>query len=89
MTPRATKAQPIARIKKSAGMIVAQTSFTVPAYINKTERKTNAIPAIVSPLILPNVNFFHISAIKMITRLVILNSNLRTLKALLPLFPCE
>ncbi|MGG6460776.1 MAG: hypothetical protein ACM3JQ_05045 [Candidatus Eiseniibacteriota bacterium] len=57
--PSAIKAQPIARIKKSAGIIMAHTLFTLPAYKNKIERKTNAIPAIVSPLILSNMNFFR------------------------------
>jgi hypothetical protein len=52
ITPRMIKAHPIARIKKSAGMSIAQISFTVPAYKNNIERKTNAMPVMVSPLIL-------------------------------------
>jgi hypothetical protein len=46
------KAHPIARIKKSAGMIMAQILLTVPAYKNNIERNTRAIPVIVSPFIL-------------------------------------
>ena len=52
ITPRMIKAHPIARIKKSAGMSIAQISLTVPAYKNSIERNTNAMPAMVSPLIL-------------------------------------
>ncbi len=38
-------------------MIIAHISFTAPAYKNNIERKTKAIPATVSPLILSNSNF--------------------------------
>lgn len=51
MTPKATNPPPIARIKKSAGRIRAQTWFTELAYMNRMARKTNAIPVIVSPFI--------------------------------------
>jgi hypothetical protein len=51
------KAHPIARIKKSAGMIMAHTALTVPAYKNNIERKTKAMPTTVSPLILSKLEF--------------------------------
>jgi hypothetical protein len=49
-------------------MIMAHVSFTVPAYKNNRERKTRAIPAIVSPLTLSKSKFFCRSVIKMISR---------------------
>jgi hypothetical protein len=52
ITPKIIRAHPSARIKKSAGMIMAHVEFTLPAYKNKMERKTNAIPATASPLTL-------------------------------------
>jgi hypothetical protein len=54
MTPSVINAQPIAKIKKSAGIIIAHVSFTVPAYRNNRDRKTRAMPAMVSPLTLSN-----------------------------------
>jgi hypothetical protein len=59
MTPRIIKAQPMARIKKSAGIIMAHTEFTAPAYKKIIERKTKAIPAIVSPLTLSKSLFLR------------------------------
>ena len=67
ISPNAMNAPPIARIKKSAGMSIAQISLTLPAQMNNRERKTKAIPVIVSPLILSNPKFFLITAIKMIS----------------------
>ena len=67
MTPRAINAQPIAKIKKSAGTIIAQVSFTVPAYRNNRDRITRAMPAMVSPLTLSNSKLFCGSVIKMIS----------------------
>jgi hypothetical protein len=67
MTPSAINAHPIAKIKKSAGIIIAHVSFTVPAYRNKRDRKTRAMPAMVSPLTLTNPKFFCRSVIKMIS----------------------
>lgn len=58
MTPKAINAQPIAKIKKSAGTIIAQVSFTVPAYRNNKDRITRAMPAMVSPLTLSNPKLF-------------------------------
>lgn len=63
-TPKIIKAQPMARIKKSAGIIIAHIAFTLPAYKNKIERKTKAIPAMVSPLILSKSDLFNGSIIK-------------------------
>jgi hypothetical protein len=69
MTPSAINAQPIAKIKKSAGIIIAHVLFTVPAYRNNRDRKTRAMPAMVSPLTLTNSKFFCRSVIKMISLL--------------------
>jgi hypothetical protein len=67
MTPSAINAQPIAKIKKSAGIIIAHVSFTVLAYRNNKDSKTSAMPAMVSPLTLTNSKFFCRSVIKMIS----------------------
>jgi hypothetical protein len=87
ITPSTINAQPIAKIKKSAGTIIAHVSFTVPAYRNNKDKNIRAIPAMVSPLTLCNSKFFSRSVIKTISQSEC--NLLPQLNPTLTFFPCK
>ena len=50
-TPNAINAKPSIKMRQSPGSIIAQTGFTDPANMKRSDKTTSAIPVIVSPFI--------------------------------------